>query len=248
MAPRQHEPRCPLPAAPPPSPPSPAVLGARPRERHRPRVDRAAGAVAGVPPRQRRLQRGVPRGRRPGAGAVRPGGGGTWEGAARGAGLRAKRPAATRPLPPECDPSAPPTAPPVTPAAATRPCARRWATKQRTQRARGELAAEKEELLAALGFEFDEDEAEWLRWFLDLARWVGGSGGAGQGLTARRGGGGCGRGRCSGRGLQPRDRRGSNGATQLVSRPCLADTLVAPRFKEVHGHASPMQMSTGADL
>jgi len=65
----------------------------------------------------------------------------------------------------------------------------RWATKQRTQRSRSELAAEKEEALTTLGFEWDEDEAEWLRWFIDLAR-----------------------------------------------------------FKEVHGHASPMQMSTGADL
>ncbi|GBF98592.1 hypothetical protein Rsub_11317 [Raphidocelis subcapitata] len=46
----------------------------------------------------------------------------------------------------------------------------RWATKQRTQRSRGELPSEKEEALQALGFEFDEDEAEWLRWFLDLAR------------------------------------------------------------------------------
>lgn len=46
----------------------------------------------------------------------------------------------------------------------------RWATKQRTQRSRGELSSEKEAALTALGFEFDEDEAEWLRWFLDLAR------------------------------------------------------------------------------
>ncbi|KIZ07410.1 hypothetical protein MNEG_0546 [Monoraphidium neglectum] len=65
----------------------------------------------------------------------------------------------------------------------------RWAAKQRAERSRGELSSEKAEALVALGFEWDEDEAEWLRWFIDLAR-----------------------------------------------------------FKEVHGHASPMQMSTGADL
>ena len=47
-----------------------------------------------------------------------------------------------------------------------------WATKQRTQRSRGELHSDKEEQLVSLGFEFDEDEAEWLRWFLDLARCV----------------------------------------------------------------------------
>lgn len=65
----------------------------------------------------------------------------------------------------------------------------RWATKQRTERSRGDLSWDKEEALTGLGFEFDEDEAEWLRWFIDLAR-----------------------------------------------------------FKELHGHASPMQMSTGADF
>lgn len=65
----------------------------------------------------------------------------------------------------------------------------RWASKQRAQRARGELGAEREEALEALGFEWSDDDAEWLRWFLDLAR-----------------------------------------------------------FKELHGHASPMQMSTGADF
>ena len=46
----------------------------------------------------------------------------------------------------------------------------RWATKQRAQRSRGELSGEKEEALDALGFEWDEDEADWLRWFIDLAR------------------------------------------------------------------------------
>jgi hypothetical protein len=34
------------------------------------------------------------------------------------------------------------------------------------------LSGDKVELLQELGFEADEDEAEWLRWFLDLARWV----------------------------------------------------------------------------
>ncbi|KAI8466629.1 MAG: hypothetical protein J3K34DRAFT_433240 [Monoraphidium minutum] len=65
----------------------------------------------------------------------------------------------------------------------------RWATKQRAQWSRGELVSEKGDALEVLGFEWDEDEAEWLRWFIDLAR-----------------------------------------------------------FKELHGHASPMQMSTGADF
>ena len=46
----------------------------------------------------------------------------------------------------------------------------RWATKQRTERARGVLGGDKAEALEALGFQWDEDEAEWLRWFIDLAR------------------------------------------------------------------------------
>lgn len=65
----------------------------------------------------------------------------------------------------------------------------RWAAKQRAQRRRGQLPPEQEEALLEAGFDFDEDEAEWNRWFLDLAR-----------------------------------------------------------FKELHGHATPMAMSTGADL
>lgn len=32
------------------------------------------------------------------------------------------------------------------------------------------LSEDKLELLQELGFEADEDEAEWLRWFMDLAR------------------------------------------------------------------------------
>lgn len=46
----------------------------------------------------------------------------------------------------------------------------RWATKQRTEASRGVLVAEKADALDALGFEWIEDEAEWLRWFIDLAR------------------------------------------------------------------------------
>lgn len=46
----------------------------------------------------------------------------------------------------------------------------RWADKQRAERARGALASAREEALSALGFEWDADDAEWLRWFLDLAR------------------------------------------------------------------------------
>lgn len=65
----------------------------------------------------------------------------------------------------------------------------RWADKQRGERLKGQLDSQREELLESLGFEWDADDAEWLRWFLDLAR-----------------------------------------------------------FKELQGHASPMQMSTGADL
>ncbi|WIA21190.1 hypothetical protein OEZ85_000439 [Tetradesmus obliquus] len=65
----------------------------------------------------------------------------------------------------------------------------RWANKQRRNLAAGLLVPAKAELLQELRFEPDETEAEWLRWFLDLAR-----------------------------------------------------------FKEAHGHASPMSLSAGADL
>eukprot|EP00878_Enallax_costatus_P025135 GHUV01026860.1.p1 GENE.GHUV01026860.1~~GHUV01026860.1.p1 ORF type:complete len:116 (+),score=31.84 GHUV01026860.1:645-992(+) len=65
----------------------------------------------------------------------------------------------------------------------------RWANKQRRELSAGVLSADKAQLLAELNFEPDEDEAEWLRWFLELAR-----------------------------------------------------------FKEVHGHASPMSLSAGADF
>lgn len=61
-------------------------------------------------------------------------------------------------------------------AAACRRCCRcwlcRWANKQRRNLAAGLLAPAKAELLQELRFEPDETEAEWLRWFLDLARWV----------------------------------------------------------------------------
>jgi hypothetical protein len=46
----------------------------------------------------------------------------------------------------------------------------RWANKQRRDLASGVLDDSKAELLQELGFEADEQEAEWLRWFLDLAR------------------------------------------------------------------------------
>lgn len=51
-------------------------------------------------------------------------------------------------------------------------CVPRWVTAQRRALASGLLSGDKVELLQELGFESDEDEAEWLRWFLDLARWV----------------------------------------------------------------------------
>lgn len=49
----------------------------------------------------------------------------------------------------------------------------RWATAQRRAMLSGLLSEDKLELLQELGFESDEDEAEWLRWFMDLARCVG---------------------------------------------------------------------------
>jgi hypothetical protein len=49
-------------------------------------------------------------------------------------------------------------------------CPLRWASKQRRQAAAGSLPEDKREALEELGFEWDEDEAEWRRWFLDLAR------------------------------------------------------------------------------
>jgi hypothetical protein len=53
------------------------------------------------------------------------------------------------------------------------PCrCRSWANKQRRDLASGLLPEPKAELLHELGFEADEQEAEWLRWFLDLARCV----------------------------------------------------------------------------
>ncbi|KAF8056785.1 1-acyl-sn-glycerol-3-phosphate acyltransferase [Scenedesmus sp. PABB004] len=65
----------------------------------------------------------------------------------------------------------------------------RWAAKQRRQLARGTLPEARAAALEELGFEADEDEAEWLVWFLELAR-----------------------------------------------------------FKEAHGHASPLSLSGGADF
>jgi hypothetical protein len=48
----------------------------------------------------------------------------------------------------------------------------RWVTAQRRALSAELLSDDKVELLQELGFEADEDEAEWLRWFLDLARCV----------------------------------------------------------------------------
>ncbi|EFJ46741.1 hypothetical protein VOLCADRAFT_92838 [Volvox carteri f. nagariensis] len=45
----------------------------------------------------------------------------------------------------------------------------RWATKQRADWRRGRLEVERLEQLSALGFHFDADEAEWCRWFSELA-------------------------------------------------------------------------------
>jgi len=42
---------------------------------------------------------------------------------------------------------------------------KRWCKKQRDEYARGDLSAEKKHLLESLGFEFNEEHAEWLRWF-----------------------------------------------------------------------------------
>ena len=200
----------------PPRPAPPPVVGARAGVRHRPRVARAPGPAAGVPPRGGRHQRGLPRGRRPRARAVR--------------GAAATRPPPARPpaRPPPAARRPPPAArrpaarrpPPAARAAATaatataagaraprprsarariacrepflaraprrraRPRAPRWAAKQRAERARGTLGGDKAEALEALGFQWDEDEAEWLRWFIDLARWGGGAGGGGRGAPA----------------------------------------------------------------
>ena len=45
----------------------------------------------------------------------------------------------------------------------------RWASKQREEFARGELPDARRQALEAVGFEFDEEQAEWLRWFNQLA-------------------------------------------------------------------------------
>jgi len=59
---------------------------------------------------------------------------------------------------------------PMAPCASPRPPPLRWATAQRRAMQSGLLSEDKLELLQELGFEADEDEAEWLRWFMDLAR------------------------------------------------------------------------------
>ncbi|PSC73793.1 DEAD DEAH box helicase [Micractinium conductrix] len=45
---------------------------------------------------------------------------------------------------------------------------RRWAVKQRSDEAGGELAAERRQQLEAAGFEFDAERAEWLRWLTQI--------------------------------------------------------------------------------
>jgi len=44
----------------------------------------------------------------------------------------------------------------------------RWASKQREEHARGLLAQSRDDQLTELGFEFDSERAEWLRWFNQL--------------------------------------------------------------------------------
>lgn len=44
----------------------------------------------------------------------------------------------------------------------------RWAAKQRSEHKAGQLAEAKQAQLAAVGFEFDGERAEWLRWFNEI--------------------------------------------------------------------------------
>ncbi|KAI7842130.1 hypothetical protein COHA_004322 [Chlorella ohadii] len=44
----------------------------------------------------------------------------------------------------------------------------RWASKQRSEHKSGQLAKGKQQQLAAAGFEFDGERAEWLRWFNEI--------------------------------------------------------------------------------
>ncbi len=44
----------------------------------------------------------------------------------------------------------------------------RWASKQRSEHKAGQLAEGKQQQLAAAGFEFDGERAEWLRWFNEI--------------------------------------------------------------------------------
>lgn len=44
----------------------------------------------------------------------------------------------------------------------------RWAGKQRKDHKKGELASDRRERLHAVGFEFDDERAEWLRWYNEL--------------------------------------------------------------------------------
>jgi hypothetical protein len=75
---------------------------------------------------------------------------------------------------------------------------RRWVTAQRRAMSAGLLSGDKLELLQELAFEPDEDEAEWLRWFMDLARCAFQKARRAGGRAGRRAGGRA-RGRAGGR-------------------------------------------------
>lgn len=48
----------------------------------------------------------------------------------------------------------------------------RWCKKQRADFAKGKLSAEQIAQLLELGFEFDDERAEWLRWFAELQQFM----------------------------------------------------------------------------
>ncbi len=47
---------------------------------------------------------------------------------------------------------------------------KRWCKKQRDERKEGAIDEEKVAMLTALGFEWDEEQAEWLRWYNEFAK------------------------------------------------------------------------------
>ena len=47
---------------------------------------------------------------------------------------------------------------------------KRWCKKQRDERNQGRLDEQKVDMLAALGFEWDDEQAEWLRWYNEFAK------------------------------------------------------------------------------